>query len=148
LSPLAASRRSSCVLTAVMTACLLGPACAENDVSREDTAQEPVIVTPDDLHRPVDLEVGQQLIVRLPSNPTTGYRWSLAAPVTGVLKLDGAAGFEPSPSGRGLVGAPGHEVWRFRAMKRGQGTVRFEYRRSWEKDVPPTRALSFTATVK
>ncbi|MGE5236194.1 MAG: protease inhibitor I42 family protein [Acidobacteriota bacterium] len=107
-----------------------------------------VTVTPDHSGRPVELAPGQELIVRLPSNPTTGYRWSLVAPAKGVLESEGSPGFESQSSGTPLVGAPGYELWRFRAVRRGAQPVRFEYRRPWENDTPPLRVVTFTVTAR
>jgi inhibitor of cysteine peptidase len=37
-----------------------------------------------------------------------------------------------SPEKTGLVGAPGNEVWTFKALKKGTSTVTMEYSRLWE----------------
>ena len=55
------------------------------------------------------LGVGQEAVLRLPENRTTGYRWQLSAP-DGVEVED--AGYEPAPSG--VPGAPGTRTFRLR----------------------------------
>jgi len=52
-----------------------------------------------------------EFIVRLSSNPTTGYRWFLKNADSGVTPMD--MKFLPSTAKK-LVGAPGEELWHFR----------------------------------
>jgi inhibitor of cysteine peptidase len=93
----------------------------------------------------VALALDQRLIVRLPSNPSTGFRWSVVQQTTGVLEPDGAPVYE---KGGGDAGAGGTETWKFVPAKAGEETLRMEYRRLWETDVPPARAVSYKVTVK
>jgi inhibitor of cysteine peptidase len=107
-----------------------------------------VTITPESAGRTIELRSVQELLVRLPSNPATGYRWSLAAAPADVLKLEGLPSFERYPGGAGAVGAPGIEIWRFSLARKGQQILRFDYRLPWEADAPPARQLSFTVTVR
>ena len=78
------------------------------------------------------------IVVTLASNASTGYRWK----------------FESSPGGSSVVrlvsrryvtthknlpGAPGKEVWRFRAVGDGAMDLGFVYIRSWEPNKPARR---------
>ena len=92
----------------------------------------------------VTLARDQRLIVRLPSNPSTGYRWSLAQQAAGVLEPDGAPTYE---QGSGGAGSGGTETWKFVPTKAGEETLRLEYRRLWETDAAPARVVSYKVTV-
>jgi len=106
-----------------------------------------VTITPESAGRTIELRSDQELLVRLPSNPATGYRWSLAAAPADVLKLEGPPAVERNPAGAAL-GAPGIEIWRFSLARKGQQILRFDYCLPWESDAPPARQLSFTVTVR
>lgn len=92
------------------------------------------------------LTMGQIGEVRLPSNPSTGYRWALVEPSTGVLTLMDH-GF--SSASITMVGAPGEERWTFKAVRVGTGELRFEYRRPWEPaDIAPAQRTRFEVQVR
>jgi inhibitor of cysteine peptidase len=85
-------------------------------------------------------QIGDLIEIRLPENPTTGYRWQLPP-------LDGGATVElesdeydvSSPA----VGSGGLRRLSFRAVREGACTIDLHYRRSWEKQA----ADSFTMTI-
>lgn len=94
------------------------------------------------------LDRGDELVIRLLSNRTTGYSWSLVMTGSGVLEQEGEAAYEAQRSDRRLMGAGGVEIWKFRAVKAGSITLKFNYRRPWEKDVPPVKSLSWPVTIR
>jgi inhibitor of cysteine peptidase len=108
---------------------------------------EPVTVSADQSGMSVALASGQDLVVRLPSNPTTGYRWIYVEPKDAVLRVDGPSSYEAQSAG-GAAGAGGTEIWKLAPLKPGQQQLRFEYRRPWEQDVAPSRVATYTVTVK
>jgi inhibitor of cysteine peptidase len=108
---------------------------------------EPVTVSADQSGTSVALASGQDLVVRLPSNPTTGYRWIYVEPKDAVLRVDGPSSYEAQSAG-GAAGAGGTEIWKLAPFKPGQQLLRFEYRRPWEQDVAPSRVATYTVTVK
>jgi inhibitor of cysteine peptidase len=108
---------------------------------------EPVTVSADQSGTSVALASGQDLVVRLPSNPTTGYRWIYVEPKDAVLRVDGPSSYEAQSAG-GAAGAGGMEIWKLAPLKPGQQQLRFEYRRPWEQDVAPSRVATYTVTVK
>jgi inhibitor of cysteine peptidase len=93
----------------------------------------------------ITAQAGQQLVVELPSNPTTGFMWVVAE--SGPLAQKGEAAYE-SPAKPGVVGAGGTETFTFTAEKSGTGTLKLEYRRPWEKDVAAEDVWSVTVTVE
>ena len=108
---------------------------------------EPVTVSADQSGTSVALASGQDLVVRLPSNPTTGYRWIYVEPKDAVLRVDGPSSYEVQSAG-GAAGAGGTEIWKLAPLKPGQQQLRFEYRRPWEQEVAPSRVATYTVTVK
>jgi predicted secreted protein len=108
----------------------------------------PITVTEADLHRTVMLRAGQEVVVRLASNRTTGYRWSLVAADDPVLALLASPVYVPDPAAAGAVGVGGTEVWRLSAFRAGAQTLSFEYRRPWERDTAAARTVSLSVTVR
>jgi inhibitor of cysteine peptidase len=82
----------------------------------------------------VDIALGESFEIRLPENPTTGYRWQLQPSELTNFDLEEDT-FERS---RGAYGAGGVRHWRFRARKAGVTHLDMEYRRSWESQVTET----------
>ncbi|MFN5745946.1 MAG: protease inhibitor I42 family protein [Methylococcaceae bacterium] len=108
-----------------------------------------VIVTADNSGARIELKRPQLLSVRLPSNPSTGFTWSLVDINPDVLKLKGdGARFEPDRSGAGLLGAGGTEVWEFKPVAEGDTVVRFEYRRPWEHGIEPIQTAMYTVRIR
>jgi predicted secreted protein len=59
-----------------------------------------------------------------------------------------AAGGKVIPASAASPGAPGEQVFTFRAMKAGDEKVTFELRRPWEHDVAPDKALTISVEVR
>lgn len=94
---------------------------------------------------PLTLQQGQQLILRLPSNPTTGFRWLLRDSAPQVLKSLGPEVYS-NPEDVGVVGSAGISTWRFEVTAAGEGQLALTYERPWEVGVVP--AQRFTCTIK
>jgi inhibitor of cysteine peptidase len=93
----------------------------------------------------VSLEQKQQFILRLPSNPTTGFRWLLRDAAPEVLQSLGPEVYS-NPEDAGLVGSAGVSTWRFQVFKAGEGQLALTYERPWEVGVEP--AQRFDCTIK
>ena len=89
---------------------------------------------------------GQPLVVRLPSNPGTGYSWTYTVVGDDVLRLDSVSGVTAAPNG--MVGAPGDTVWSFRAQGKGNVELNYVYARPWEKNVSPAKTFKLTVVVQ
>jgi inhibitor of cysteine peptidase len=117
---------------ALLTACAQTP----SSVSLEQKQQNKC---------PLSLQVGQQFILRLPSNPTTGFRWLLRDAAPQVLQSLGPEVYS-NPEDAGLVGSAGISTWRFQVLKTGEGQLALTYERPWEAGVEP--AQRFDCTIK
>jgi len=97
-----------------------------------------VVVTASDDGGSVTLASGQELVVRLESNPSTGYSWE-AIGIPGVLEGSSAPEHEASSEDEDVVGASGTDVFTFTAAGTSgeRGTLELEYRRPWESGVAP-----------
>jgi inhibitor of cysteine peptidase len=108
-------------------------------------AASPRIITAKDVDDPINLHMGQELVLNLESNPTTGYRWFLQDVRNSGLTTLGEPVYQ---RGGSLPGAGGVESWIFRASKAGDRTLRLEYRHPWEKETPPARSVVFQLRVR
>lgn len=83
------------------------------------------------------LTQGEQLLVRLPSNPSTGFSWAIAGNAQSVLRPVGEPKFEPPA--RAVPGAGGTQTFEFRVVGGGGAFLDLVYRRPSDKDTPPAR---------
>jgi inhibitor of cysteine peptidase len=87
-------------------------------------------------------------VVRLGSNRTTGYRWSLLTSGSNALTSLAAAEYTQEAASDGKAGSGGTESWYFQASRSGQQELRFEYRRSWELNVPAAKSTNYSVRVR
>ena len=76
----------------------------------------------------ITAQVGEEFIIAIESNPTTGYGWE-AHYDSSILQLIERSF---SPSGPG-IGSGGIERFRFGCLAVGESRVRLMYKRPWEK---------------
>lgn len=111
----AATKTRGMILVPLLAAAALAPA--------------PVQLGAADTGRAVTLSRATPVVVTLVSNPSTGFRWKLLVPLDKrVVKLVSHRYVAPAST---LVGASGHEVWRFRTVGRGTAALRLGYVRPW-----------------
>lgn len=82
------------------------------------------------------LAQGDAIQVRLNSNPSTGYAWTVASIAPSVLAA-GQPKFEPAEKPK--PGAPGTQVFPFRVVGGGGVFLELVYARPSEKETPPAR---------
>jgi predicted secreted protein len=85
----------------------------------------------------VSLDVGDELAIRLPGKPSTGYVWRLRFGDRRVLKPLGSK-YVPAKHPPNVVGRGGIYVFRFRAVAPGRTLLRFVYARSFAPKQGPT----------
>lgn len=107
----------------------------------------PIVVQQSQDGRVVQLQRSQRLVIRLPSNPSTGYGWQVVTVNRTVLQQEGAATYVPNPNPRKWVGVGGVEVFRFRVIGAGNTQLRLAYRRWWERSQRPAQTFGLRVIV-
>jgi len=92
----------------------------------------------------VELRRGQNLVVSLRGNVTTGYTWEAAAYDERILRQVGETPFTPQSA---ALGAPGRQFLRFEGLDEGQTTLQLVYHRPWE-DAEPEKVFSVAVVVR
>lgn len=96
---------------------------------------------------PLELRQGQELVLILPSNPTTGFRWEMRNAAGSVLRSLGPEVYS-NPEDAGLVGSAGESTWRFRVVGAGEDKLELAYHRPWEPEVAPAQTFTCPIAVR
>ena len=97
----------------------------------------------------VTLKPGQEMVVRLGSNPSTGFRWQVEKLDEAVLQQIGMAQYIPAePGDMPSPGQAGAETIRFRAACAGQTNLILAYRRPWEDDAAAEETFNLKVVVR
>jgi inhibitor of cysteine peptidase len=100
-----------------------------------------VLLGPRDRGSSVEAREGDAIVVELPENPTTGYRWAVHRIDSGVLALE-ASDFR-SPPGTAM-GASGQRSLLFRVTGEGRANVELKLWRDWEGEDSAIDRYSFS----
>ena len=106
--------------------------------------KHPVVITEKDDGMLVKVAVGDTLVLRLASNPTTGYAWQTIKLDTVYLQSMGEPIYEP-PNTR-MLGAGGTQVFTFTTLKPGNSSLVLAYMRSWE--TKPIKAFAIIVQIE
>ncbi len=91
----------------------------------------------------INIEIGQSFEVRLASNATTGFEWSIAELDTQIVEN---TGFEYVLDQPVMTGSGGMDSWIFTGRSVGTTQLQLVYSRSWES-VPPAQTFEITINV-
>ncbi|MGC9384854.1 MAG: protease inhibitor I42 family protein [Kosmotogaceae bacterium] len=80
----------------------------------------------------INAEVGDNLLVVLEENPSTGYTWEYEISNTGVVSLKNEKTLHKAER----PGAPATKQWTFNALSEGCALIEFKLHRSWENTRP------------
>eukprot|EP00826_Nyctotherus_ovalis_P022963 TRINITY_DN176_c0_g1_i16.p2 TRINITY_DN176_c0_g1~~TRINITY_DN176_c0_g1_i16.p2 ORF type:complete len:144 (-),score=35.18 TRINITY_DN176_c0_g1_i16:30-461(-) len=76
---------------------------------------------------------GEPFIVELPSNPSTGYEWTVEREKLKIVNhVDKELVGQTKSDDSGRVGAPGKQLFTFMPKSEGMDTIVFLYRKNWE----------------
>jgi inhibitor of cysteine peptidase len=101
-----------------------------------------------DPSQPIEVSVGQPVVIQLAANATTGYEWLLSLPPDPTVAQTVSAQYvAPQPSNPPIAGQGGEQCWVFLAVGAGDTTIGFDYRRPFELFAPPAQSVSFSVTV-
>ena len=93
-----------------------------------------IVLTSNDANRSLSIHVGDRVVIHLPENPTTGYRWSVERLDTDLLDAEGP---EFSSARDAAIGGGGTMTMRLVAKKPGSTSVVLANRRAWETSGSP-----------
>jgi inhibitor of cysteine peptidase len=125
---------------AVALALLFFPACLPI------LGPPPVSLTEADSSKTVVVEIGQQILVTLPANASTGYAWQLAELDPAILETTSQQYLPPSLP---LPGAKGEERWEFTALSAGATQLRLVYLRPDDPpDTEPAQTFEIVVSVR
>ena len=102
----------------------------------------------DDPDQTIEVKVGEEFVIALDSNATTGYAWQLATPLDEDIVTLVGSDYVPEPGAENREGAGGVEDWTFKAAGAGETTIELEYVRSWEEETEASGATVFKVQVK
>jgi predicted secreted protein len=94
---------------------------------------------------PVVLRVGEELVVELEENGTTGFEWEARPDADDVIKVKRSE-FVAAPSGQ--PGAAGRRRFVLSADRPGRAMLSLHLRRSWEASRPPRQTRTIEVVVE
>lgn len=103
-----------------------------------------VVIEKDGEGRQYQVSPGQTVSLRLPENPTTGYRWEVEFFDDSIL---GAPASDFYTSGEPAVGAGGIRTFAFEARSPGKTHLRLILKRSWESKQQAADYFAITVQV-
>jgi predicted secreted protein len=122
--------------TAVLLTLLLGLLAAT-------VSGKTLLLDEEDNNTHLCLNPGDTVILKLKSNVTTGYSWSVTS-ATGVLEQISSDQKRPADA---PVGASGFQTFKFTSKSTGEGNLELKYFRPFEKDKPAARTFSVAVKV-
>jgi inhibitor of cysteine peptidase len=95
----------------------------------------------------ITVSAGGSFKISLESNATTGFSWPEQAEIgnTAIVEQTGHEYVAPTSD---LMGAPGKEVWTFKALGKGTTVIAMQYSRPWEGGEQAVWTFNLTVTVK
>ncbi len=109
-------------------------------------AAEHMVLGDDDNGGMIRMTTGQIMTLQLTCSPGAGYDWQLPPLDGSPLELMEPPRFEQG--GSSMPGAPELQVFRFKAVCKGDFLLRLEYKRRWEQDVKAKRLFTLRITVQ
>lgn len=84
----------------------------------------------------IKMKAGSIVELKLEAVPGSGYQWLLKDPSQLLELLDADnLKFTTAETEKPTPGKSGHQILHFKAIKKGNETIKLEYKRTWEKEV-------------
>jgi predicted secreted protein len=90
------------------------------------------------------LYVGDVVTIKLASNPSTGYSWGHPEGIAHLQLLSA----QPEQGSASRVGAPGFQIFSFKATDAGESTLTLNYSQPFEKNTPAVKTFLVTLTIE
>ena len=87
-----------------------------------------------DIKTDYEIKANETFEIELKSNPTTGYSWKWVKNDSPSILDSVSATYLQDKAEAGMTGVGGKEIWKFKGVKSGIDSLKFEYSRPWEKD--------------
>lgn len=94
-------------------------------------AMSTITLTQADKGKSITVRIGDEIVIMLPENPTTGYRWAIDQTDENILVAQTPA-FSPTPGG--AIGGGGTRTFTFTAKKPGTVHLQLKLLRAWQGD--------------
>lgn len=95
----------------------------------------------------ITASAGDQFVIQLESNPTTGFQWGISGSLNPTVVKKIGSKYVPGKNARTQVGAGGVENWTFHGMAKGTTKIVMTYARPFEKGTAPAQTVTFNVTV-
>lgn len=140
---------AAAALSALLGGCGTVDAIREFKTTAKPDVFGPVVtITDENTGQSIEIGRGQELVVKLATDPSRGSRWVRDTVVVGLLVPAGDSTFERQTLDKNAFEVGGFDVFRFKPAGPGQQTLRFEYRRKWLVETTPAQVVSFNVTVR
>lgn len=101
-----------------------------------------VIKLDSDKHcKPLKVKQGQEIIVTLETNPSTGYKWLIVNQPHFLTLIEPEPG-DANPGRKDIIGKPDRISWHYKIQGKGEDNLRYVYQRPWEKNRDATRTFN------
>ncbi|MGA3053434.1 MAG: protease inhibitor I42 family protein [Candidatus Korobacteraceae bacterium] len=107
--------------------------------AQQKSTPSPIVITDADNGKDVDLPAGDTLVLRLESNPSTGYSWAIKGDPSPLRLVKSST--KKNGQNSHVVGAPVTQEFRLTAVSAGMVSLTLEYRRPWESNVAPAKTF-------
>ena len=140
---------------AAIFVCVLGViGCTPSPVSSPNGGNSlsgPVLIEENQVGKPIIVQTGQTLEIRLKGNATTGYEWVETSMDTFsespcVLERSSST-YQPDQPDKDRVGSGGTYIKNFKAVGKGKARITMQYLRPWEGQTAETKKLTFDISV-
>jgi inhibitor of cysteine peptidase len=101
-------------------------------------------LTEADNGKDIDVQVGETIALRLPENPTTGYRWAFDDLDTAAVTAKDGDHTQSSEA----VGSGGETTWSLTPTAAGSTPIKLKLWRHWEGDTSIRKRFEVTLKVK
>lgn len=101
----------------------------------------------------IEIEAGQEFIIELKSNPSTGYSWQLANEIDSEVIEMVSSEYKANSNKRAdsnmpMVGVGGKDRFVFKGLAEGTTQIKLGYVRPWLNELDKVKPVVFTVTVK
>jgi len=129
------------IIVIVMAGFLCGCAIAESTKPRQEHVSR--VLTETDNGTTVESHVGEEVVLRLPENASTGYRWAVEAVDTNLVDVQEGEYLPMSNA----VGGGGEAQWIVRAKATGVTLIKLRRWRRWEGESSVRERFEFTIRI-